>query len=75
MGIFGTGLARLLKVGGALSQGPLSERLQLPPVRLDRNRGGREEWGGFQWDGLGRRSGSEANGKHGPQRASSRSVA
>lgn len=75
MGIFGTGLGRWLKVGGALTRGPLAERLQLPPVRLGRDRGEREESGRFRWDGMGRFGALEMSEKHGPERASGRSAA
>lgn len=56
MGIFGSGLARLLQVGGALSRGPQADRLQLPQDGLRRARWNRDEEGMFHWTTLPRRN-------------------
>jgi hypothetical protein len=76
MGIFGTGLARLLQVGGALSRGPQADRMQLPQDGFRRARWNRDDEGMFQWTTLPRRHafGMKDVG-HAVERSSTRSPA
>ncbi len=75
MGIFGTGFARLLQVGGALTRGPQADRLQLPIDGARRSRWNRDEIGLVHWTGTLRRSVSGTGGGHDSERASGRSAA
>jgi hypothetical protein len=76
MGLF-HGLARLLEVGGALSRGPRSDRLELPRDAAGRARWNRDDVGLYQWSGSGmaRRGALENGAGHEFKRASGRSAA